>query len=239
MTGVANITQIDELMDQASELLVQGKYFETERLCDRALRLARQSRAFERMARICLPLQEARRLRLQKALDLGAITILNTPQGDDPRVKPGCYLMQPPLVGADARRFRLAAFNQDVPAAVLCREPLTSMGKTPIVAIGLTTVRTRIDPPPKADKPTLEWYVAALEALGDAAISGVDAGIEPERQVDALLSCLDAHPDHEKLHQALAEACRRAEHEARVNPAPVRAAPSFDDDSDSDDLDGS
>lgn len=236
----ANLSQIDELMEQATSALTLGRVFDAERLSDKALRMARQSRSYERMARICLPLQESRRLRMQQALDTRSLTILCTPQGDEPVISAGCFLVQPPLVGADARRYRLAALNQGVPIAIVCREPLTRLGQTPIVAIGQSTIRTRIDPPASNEKPDLKWFVGALEALGDAAIAGVDTGIEPDRQVDALLACLDSHPDHEKLHQALADACWRADEEARNNPPSTRAskASSALDDEDDDDLDG-
>jgi hypothetical protein len=215
---------IDELMEEASHRLGETKYFAAERLCEQAMRSARQERDFDRMARICLPLQEARRQRLQRALDTGKLKILATPLGEEVQTAPGCYLVQPPLVGADARRLRVTALSQEIPVAVICREPLTQLGQTPIVAIGQTTIRTKVDPPAKTDRPDLAWFIAAMEALGDAAIASVDTGIEAERQVDSLVACLDAHPDHEKLHQALAEACRRAALEARLKPPAVARA---------------
>jgi hypothetical protein len=50
-----------------------------------------------------------------------------------------------------------------------------------------------------------------MEALGDAAIETLDRAALPVKQVDELLRRLDACPDHEKLHQALAAACEAAD----------------------------
>jgi hypothetical protein len=118
--------------------------------------------------------------------------------------------VQPPAVGADARRMRLAALRQEVPATILCREPRTRLGLCPVVAIGMITVRTKIAPPADWDTPDMAWYAGAMEQLGDAAIAMLDTGLELDRQVDFLISALDTVPDHEKLHQVLADVCREA-----------------------------
>jgi len=136
--------------------------------------------------------------------------VLSELPGGDFDLQPACYLIQPPLVGADARRMRLLALEREVPAMFLCREPKTQLGLCPIVAIGQVTIRTRIDPPRTWDKPTLAWFIEACEQLGDAAIETLDRMADTARQVDGLLERLDAMPDHEKLHQALAEVCKEA-----------------------------
>jgi len=170
-----------------------------------------------------LPLQEARRQRMQLALDSKKIVIVDEPSVEERKIEAKCYLVQPPLVGADARRMRLLALEREIPAMFLCREPKTQLGLCPVVAIGQVTVRTRIDPPKKWDKPDLAWYVAACEQLGDAAIETLDRTAEPARQVDALLERLDAVPDHEKLHQVFAEVCKEAAHYYVDSDAPPRA----------------
>lgn len=58
--------------------------------------------------------------------------------------------------------------------------------------------------------PTAEWFVHAAELLGDEAIAQVPATLPAAARVAALLDRLEAHPNHEKLHQRLAEACREA-----------------------------
>lgn len=162
------------------------------------------------MASLCLPLLEARRQRLQEALDTKKVFILNQGVMEEMKVQPGCYLLEPPLVGADARRLRLAALRDEVAVAVVCREPINRMGECPVVAIGATTVRTRITPPKNLAKPTLSWFAGAIEQLGDFAVETVDAGHDLDKQIDDVLSKLDAHPDHEGLHQTLIDLCERA-----------------------------
>ena len=121
--------------------------------------------------------------------------------------------------------------DAEVPAAVLCREPLTKLKLCPIVTIGQVTIRTKIDPPKHWDRPTLDWFMAALEALGDAAIETLDRNADPIRLVDAILARLDALPDHEKLHQELAHACRetaRAIAEGRISAQIETTGPELD-----------
>lgn len=210
MTSAPRHEKVDEIMERAEAALRRAQWFEAERLAHRAVELARAQEDFALLARITLPLQEARRQRTQEAVGGKKVSILDAGITEDMPLKPGCYLIQPPAVGADARRLRLAALRREVPVAVLCREPRTRMGQCPIVAIGQLTVRTRIEPPKDWDKPDHKWFMAAMEQLGDAAIEMLDTGIELDRQVDFLLAALDAVPDHEKLHQALADVCREA-----------------------------
>jgi hypothetical protein len=212
--------QIDTLMEQASAALASTSYFEAERFAGRALTTARQVADFDRMARIVMPLQEARRQRLQQALEVGEVTILDEVVDEEMTVEPGCYLIQPPLVGADARRLRLMAIEAAVPLAVVCREPRTQLGLCPIVAIcpGVT-IRTKIDPPADPAAPDLPWFVDALEALGDFAIDSLDPALPPLKRLDELLLRIEAVPDHEALHLALVDACRDAQREAAEEAA--------------------
>jgi hypothetical protein len=217
-------TSINSLMTKAQQALTRNHWFEAERLAARALDMARNEGDFNLMARIVLPLQEARRQRMQVAIDSKKLVIHDEPMGEERSLEAKCYLVQPPLVGADARRLRLLALEREIPALILCREPKTQLGLCPVVAIGQVTVRTRIDPPRKWDKPDLAWFVAACEQLGDAALETLDRTADPARQVDALLERLDTFPDHEKLHQALAEACKEAARHYAGGTAPARAA---------------
>ena len=202
--------KVDEIMERAEAALRRSQWFEAERLAFRALEMARQQEEFDLLARVCLPLQEARRQRIQEATGSRKLNVLSADIGEEMPLKPGCYLIQPPAVGADARRLRLGALRREIPVAVMCREPRTGLGLCPVVAIGQVTVRTRIDPPKDWDKPDHKWFLGAMEQLGDAAIEMLDTGMELDRQIDFLIAALDAVPDHEKLHQVLASACREA-----------------------------
>lgn len=216
--------RIDEMMETASQWLAESKIFDAERTSLRALMLARRHRDFERMARICLPLQEARRLRRQQACDARVVTILESTRSVPRKFSPGCYLVQPPMIGADARLIRESALSRSVPVFVLAREPMTQSRRWPVVAVAQNLViRTQVTPPPgvrwtgegvrrdelSAPVP-VSWFEAAAEALGDAAIERVKADDPPQWRVDDLLEFLEALPEHERLHQALEAACREA-----------------------------
>jgi hypothetical protein len=232
MTTSAKSLKIDDLMEQATEALSHSKYFQAEHLAASALATAHSQGDYDRMARILLPLQEARRQRLQKALDVGKIRIVAEPFTETTKVAAGCHLVGPPLVGAEARKLRLAALEQNVPVAVLCHEPMSRVGLLPIVAIAPgVTVRTKVRPPRNLKKPDLAWFADSLEALGDAAIQSVDPGIEIERRIDAYLIRLDAVPDHELLHQTLMDLCRKARHLPKREPAAAATSANPDEES--------
>jgi hypothetical protein len=121
-----------------------------------------------------------------------------------------------------------------VPVFVLVREPLTRAGQWPIVGVGRVVTRARLDPPEPVERIETvmakdewrgrvppEWFEAAAEAVGDRAIADARSVAKDDPAaylVDDLLDRLGCAPEHEKLHQALAEACRRAMRE----PLPER-----------------
>lgn len=231
--------QIDRFMEQASESLVLTRYFKAEQSALRALRTAHDARDYERMARVLLPLQEARRQKRQLAADAGLAFVL-TAMREAGITMPGCYLVQPPMIGAEARDARDLADRREIPAIVITREPLTRAGRWPIVAVvGTLSVRTQVEPPRPLERvedsvtkdhsrepPPLAWFLGASEALGDAAIAKVNPKDPAAWRVDDLVQLLDAHPDHEKLHQRLAEACRAAMGEPE--PTEIRRKTLFD-----------
>ena len=214
---------IDRLMERASCALARTDYFEALRDAWSGLRRARAAADFDRMSRICLPLLEARRQIRLEAESVGHVRLLSHP-ADVPRpLAPGCYLIQPPMIGADARVLRDTATKAKIAVSVLAREPLTLRGLWPIVGVGEISVRVQIDPPAPLERVEghitrdgfvgpvpLVWFRQAGEALGDAAIGRVPADLHPHWRVDDLLEALEAVPEHEGLHRALAEACREA-----------------------------
>lgn len=140
-------------MEQASQHLVHRRYFEVEQLCSEALRRAHAIRDYDRLARLVLPLQEARRQKRDLALDTGEVYLVNGEMPDESRLRPGCYLVAPPRVGVDGRLLREAADRRHVPIVVTVREPTTRDGLWPIVAVGPTTLRTKVPPPPPRQPP--------------------------------------------------------------------------------------
>jgi hypothetical protein len=196
-------------MERASQALIDMDYFTCERLALQALEKSRAKHDYERIARILMPLQEARRQKRLAAIDSGHL--LQTSKGEDLAEvpTPGCYVLEPLLVGADGRNLRERADEAGVPIFVVVREPVTATGQWPIVMIGPITVRTRVAPP-KDDTANIQWMLTASEALGDEAISNVKDTLDPGPLAEALLDRLGTCPEHEKLHQACAEACKAA-----------------------------
>lgn len=253
---------IDALMEQASVALVKRDYFLVERLAGECLTKAIQAKDYARAARIINPLQEARRQKRDMAVDVGKITLMHEPMAETFVPSSGVYLFVPPRVGQEARTLRARADLAGVPVVVLAREPRTQQGQCPIVSVGSITLRAYIDEPVSAPVvikgkgksktkatgaacaepivnvfgtfvvPEMSWILAAGEALGDAAIEQVTT-TNCFQRVDELYLRLQSHPDHEKLHQRLREACEASAHEALVNPAGARAAtmlPEMEDD---------
>lgn len=224
---VAAPSGVDSLMERASGALLATDYFEAAALARRAL-----GQAFDRFdmllaSRICLPLQEARRQVRQLALDAAEAgsRFLIASAGEVPEpMRAGFFLLQPPLIGADGRNARAYLEQQRIPGLVLVREPLTQRGKWPVVSVGDVVLRAQVDPPYAVERdpssptrdtgrgaPGTAWFLAAQEALGDAAIAAALKREQPAaHRAEELLEAVDALPDHEKLYQRLAEACREA-----------------------------
>ncbi len=209
--SVASQSQlIDDLLGKATKAIAKEKCFEAERLAYEALDLARQDDDFERMAGIVPTLARVRLHRVDQVVRLGRIHVLDTPVEDSVTIEPACYLVQPPLVGDHARRFRLIALQHEIPVVVLCREPRIQIGLIPIVGLGTgATVRVKADPIPDAEHPDMDWYLHALDVLGEAAAE-LDPEMHVEKRIDLLLARLDAVPDHAGLHQYLLDTCREA-----------------------------
>jgi len=216
-----NARAIDDLMERASGALVAADYFEAETIALRALEKARHAGDFERMARICLPIQEARRQRRHEAIDSGQTFLIRTLPSRGEALRAGCYLLEPPLIGIEGRVVRDFAERRRVPVLVLVREPTAQSGRWPIVGVGQgmrqpVSVRVQVMPPPetagggRTTPPPVEWFLRTQELLGDAAISKVRPEWAADHRVEDLLELLDAVPDHEKLIQALERACREA-----------------------------
>lgn len=199
--------KVDAIMEEASRALAHGEYFKAERLAKEALQHAWRRHDYERMERIVLPLEEARRQKRLAAVDSDNLIITEKAEDLDGPVRPGCYLLEPLLVAADGRNLRDRADEEEVPVLVVVREPVTKKGYWPLAMVGPVTVRTRVDPPKEV---TCEWLLAASEALGDEAIETVDPERDIENIVSDLYDRLQTCPDHDRLHQSLMKACQAA-----------------------------
>jgi len=220
---------LEARMEQATEALQHGRYFEAERRADETLHAARNGEDFDLVARITLPLQEARRQRRLEAAETGLVHVHRheLPALDAAAPPAGIHIVMHPFVAADARRLADAAFDAEVPVIVFAREPRTRSGRIPVVVVGPDTIRTHVPPPdhetgPESEEtddaaaspprpPSIAWCLDVVDdALTNAALDLVDPTRPPDRRVDDLIDLLDTHPLSERLHQALAAAARAA-----------------------------
>jgi len=202
---------IDQLMEAASSALTAGDYLTCEGLADDALHEAWKHQQYDVLARITLPLQEARRQRRLQAEEAGKIMHVDhadaLPGVEGAAVEIGFYLVNPPGVAADARMIRRAAFERRVPVVAFALEPVTQMGLQPVAVVGPCAVRAKVKPP---NRMSLAWCLEAIDALTESALMQVDTTRPLTKQVDVLLDLLDALPESEKLHQVLAQTAKAA-----------------------------
>lgn len=203
-TRTQRTEKIDRLLAEAAGA---DDLFASERLADEALGLAHRLSDYERMISALESLLSSRRRKRAAAIESGAFCRLSDSDGDA-ELTAGCWLIEPPLVGADGRALRDRADDEGVPIALVVREPQTMMRMWPVVMVGPITVRTQIDPPD--GEPDAPWLLVAAEALGDAAIEMVDPDLEAEQRVNELFELLATVRDHDGLHEALMQACRDA-----------------------------
>lgn len=205
---------IQSLIQRGIDAMEEAEWFQAERLLYKAIGMLRSRQDWSGMAEVLEHLHNARRGRRKLALaSRAAIRLVDEDPGEGATLERGRILVQPPLVGADARRFRLEALSQDVPVAVLCREPTTRLGEIPLVAIAPgATIRVRIDPPKSEAKPSASWFRAAMDALTKEALAMDQPDLEISRRVDRLLALIDAVPEGDAPHERLIQVCAEAAH---------------------------
>lgn len=227
------------IMEAASEALARMDYLTCEAHCVEAIALARRQRQWDAIARILLPLQEARRQRRMVAAD-GLIRLgTQSLEGDAAACLPnlanaggGCVVVTHPHDADAAARLALRARHERRFVEILFADNSPDDSAWHIRSFAGPAVAITMPAPPAAwrdrDLPPAEaktlrdgattpgdWFLDAMDALGDAAIgaAGRDDTESPEADFDRLYACLEVVTDHEILHQRLAEQARRAAHE--------------------------
>jgi len=215
-------SSLDEKMEEASAALAAGDYFLCEQLAAKAMQDAFAKEQWEAVARIAMPLQEARRQRRLMAIHTDRIFVFdkNPPSGEAP-LEAGCYVIGAPCVAADARRINEAGMEQGVPVIALACEPKTQLGLLPVAVVGPTTIRAKMKPV-KAFTP--KWCLLAIEALTQSALETFDPGRAVHRQVEDLVDKVMTLPDSELLHQKLAEVAHNAAQVCGSQVRPARSA---------------
>ena len=188
---------IDSLMQQASERLTGADYVGCERLCLQAIEQALDQEDYERLGRILLPLQEARRQRRQAAADSGVVRVFDAEPArclDDilQAVPQGCVLLADPPYDEDAE--------------LALRRTVRERGLHVEV---LRLARSKL----------ANFFEDLVEAQGDALLAELPRDLSAEQEVAALTALLDRVGDHEIAHQRLAEAARRAARQRAQHPS--------------------
>lgn len=221
-TATKQATRLDEIMEEASAALAAGDYFRCERLAAKAMQDAFAKEEWEAVARITMPLQEARRQRRLMAIDADRIFVFDEePPSGEQRLESGCYVIGAPCVAADARRISEAGMEQRVPVIALACEPRTQLGLLPVAVVGPTTIRAKMKP---VKTFTPKWCLQAIEALAQSALETFDPGRAVHRQVEDLVEKVMTLPDSELLHQKLAEVAHNAAQVCGSKVRPTRSA---------------
>ncbi len=210
MSATPTPDQSDEPIQRVRDALGAEMFFDAERIAVTSMQDAHTLGDYAQMAQLSEVLREARRGKLEAAVSAAAdhVEIIETVLDEEPEVQPGISLVQPPLVGADARRLRLIALSEEIPALIMCREPTTQLGLCPVVLVGRgCTVRVKVTPPSNPDKPDTQWLLSALEALGEVAAEMVNPDAAPTRRVEHLLTLVETVPEAMELYDVLAAAC--------------------------------
>ncbi len=207
----AAIEQLDGIMERASQALADIDYLGCEALCLEALALARASGRYGYYARILLPLQEARRQRRMIAA-AGVMQLGTGASAVDLDIwltqhHAGCIVLTHPHTIEDARRIDQNAREHQQCVEVLFADNPDQAELWTLRSYAGPAVTCDI-PAPKADVNAAQWFIDATEKLGDAALAGLDDSLAGTARVEALEARLAVFPDHELLHQRLADAAR-------------------------------
>ena len=202
---------IQTQVDRGHDALREESWFVAENRFLKALTASRSRDDWEGMVEIVDGLRESRVGIRRQSLVRGSVRICHEGVTETMEISTGRYLIEPPLVGADARRLIQSGRDNQVALAVVCREPLTQTGLVPVVAIAPgTTIRIQIEAPSNEKKPTTAWFKGAMQSLGEAALNSIDPTKSVDRRIDALIGTIDAIPDYEALYSALSAACNEA-----------------------------
>lgn len=228
---------LDNQMEQASEALAKMDYLTCESLCEAALAQAKRAGDWAYYGRILLPLQECRRQRRMIAAE-GIIRLGTSEQGGGPatwleHLPAGCIVITRPHTHTEAARLLHEARERRLFIEVLFADSHVNETTWRITTFtGSRKATVDIPAPPvherdrwllptggkgaKSDSsfrgatpPQAQWFVQASEKLGDALLAQVNATSAVDR-VDVLEACLVGAPDHEILHQRLADAAKAA-----------------------------
>ena len=169
---------------------------------------ARTSENWMQLACNLEELSDARKSIYEAAKNGKRVQCIDSIESSDEIHANGRYVVRPPLVGRDAGIIGNALHANGISAIVICREPSTSLGYCPIVALGSgVMVRVQIEEPANPEKPTCSWFDHAIDELGNHILSKINPDSKLVRQLDYLLVHIPAAPTHSGLYKTAIEFC--------------------------------
>lgn len=207
------IEKLDGIMDRASRALADMDYLACEALCLEALAEARDQRRFGCYARVLMPLQEARRQRRMIAAQ-GEVRLDSSRPGFDADLwlteqRAGCIVLTHPHTADDARALDERARREKKFIEVLFADNASDASSWTLRSYAGPKVSCDVpSPAPRPGQSPAQWFLHATEQLGDAALRSIDDSLRGEALIRDLEARLRVFPDHELLHQRLAQAAR-------------------------------
>lgn len=203
--------KLDGIMDRASRALADMDYLACEALCLEALVEARDQRRFGCYARVLMPLQEARRQRRMIAAQ-GEVTLDSSQPGFDTdrwltELRAGCVVLTHPYTAEDARALAERVRREKKFIEVLFADNTADAPSWTLRSYDGPEVSCDVPSPASGQSPA-QWFLHATEQLGDAALRSIDDSLRGEALILDLEARLRVFPDHELLHQRLAQAAR-------------------------------
>ncbi len=170
------------------------------------------ARSAQNWSQLASEIKSLQKARIERAIEAHngkrVIVVQKSAEGEIP-VEGGRFLITPPLVARDAAILNNAMKNAGVAAVVACREPVTSLGLCPIVALGSgVTARVQVKEPKNPNKPTCAWFDHALDELGQHVLDQLDEGAPLERQLDFLIAHFSAIPTYSDCYKRAIGLCQ-------------------------------
>jgi len=191
-------TELDSIMERASEALADMRYLACADHCLRALALARHHGDWAYYARILLPLQETRRQRRMIAAEgvtrLGTAGLQEPPESWLRRMGAGCIVVTGPHEAREAVALRRVARERGQYIEVLFADnPATDGRWTLLASVGTQPIKLTVVAPRSA---WIDQWLAPTDAVPDRLPTQSDSGdaieLGSETPVDWFLDACEA-----------------------------------------------
>ncbi len=190
-------------------------WFKNEATAVVAIDATRASKNWSALATEIQNLSAARSEKAKQAHNGKSVQVIDTAEELGVVKEDGRYLVRPPLVARDAALLEGSLRARGFSGVVACREPITSLGYCPIVALGSgVTVRVQVEEPKNPNKPACAWFDHVLEELGHHVVESIKLDSPKVRQLDYLVAHFSAIPTYTQAYRLAIELCRALESES-------------------------